>query len=58
VREIRVHRQSFPDGELLHQDEAHAIDEAVILILVTLQIFEGCTLLFSACPVDAREASR
>ena len=35
--------------------EAHAIDEAVILILVTLQIFEGCTLLFSACPVDARE---
>jgi len=55
VREILVHRQSFTDAELVHHHEAQAVEEAVILVLMALEIFESRALFLSACSVDTRQ---
>jgi hypothetical protein len=41
MREIPVHREDLVDTELLHHDEAHAVYDAVGLVLVPLEVLEG-----------------
>jgi len=53
MREIRIHGEGLTDAELLHDDEAQTVDGAVGLILVSLEIVEGCSLFVGTGPVDA-----
>jgi hypothetical protein len=55
VHEVRVHRQGFTDAELLHDDKAEAVHHAVRLVLVALEILEGCSFFVGSGPMDARE---
>ena len=55
VREVRIHGEGFTDTKLLHDYEAQAIDCAVRLILVSLEVVEGCSLLVGSGPVNARQ---
>ena len=55
VREVRVHGKGLADAKLLHDNKAQAIDCAVGLILVPLEVVEGRSLLVGSGPVNARE---
>jgi hypothetical protein len=55
VREVRVHGEGFAYAQLFHHDEAQTIHSAVRLILVPLEVVEGCSFLIWSGPVDARQ---
>ena len=55
MREVRIHSKGFTDAQLLHDDEAQTVDGAVGLILVSLEVVEGGSLLVWTRPVDARQ---
>ena len=55
MREVRIHCEGLTDAELLHDDEAQTVDGAVGLILVSLEVVEGGSLLVGTGPVDARQ---
>jgi len=54
VREVPVHGERFADPQLLHDHEADSVHEAVVLVLVPYQIFEGFALFFGAHLVQPR----
>jgi hypothetical protein len=53
MREVRVDGEGLTDPQLLHYDEAQTVDGAVGLILVSLEVVEGCSLLVGTGLVDA-----
>ena len=55
MREVRIDGEGFTDAQLLHDDEAQTVDGTVGLILVSLEVVEGGSLLIGTCPVDARQ---
>jgi hypothetical protein len=52
VREVGINRQCLLNPQLLHNDKADAIDEAVILILVLLEIIERGALFVGRRPME------
>ena len=55
MREVFVDSERLLNTELLHHDEAQAVHEAVLLVLIALQVFKGGALLFLAGSMDARQ---
>src|SRR5712691_14588 len=55
VGEVGVHGQRLPDAVLLHHHEAQAVDHAVLLVGVLLEVLEGGALVLGCRPVDAGE---
>ena len=53
--EVGVHCQSLTDPKLLHDNKAQTIHGAVRLILVSLEVVEGGSLLVGTGPMDARQ---
>jgi hypothetical protein len=47
--------EGFTDAQFLHDDEAQTVDGAVGLILVSLEVVEGGSLLVGTGPMDARQ---
>jgi hypothetical protein len=48
MREVRVDGEGLTDAQLLHDDEAQTVHGAVRLILVSLEVVEGRSLLVGA----------
>jgi hypothetical protein len=55
MREVRVNSERFSDSELLHHDEAQTVDEAVGLVLVSLEVRKCSPFFVGRCPMDTRE---
>ena len=55
MREVAVDGERLSDSESVHDDEAQAIDGAVILVLVLGEIVEGLQLLVLRRPVDSSQ---
>ena len=51
---LRRIRQGLIDLQLLHDREAQAVDKAVRLVLVPLEVGEGGSLFLWARPMNAR----
>ena len=49
--EIGVDGEGFAEALALHEDEAKAIDHAVVLVVVLRHVLEGSSLFFLGCPV-------
>jgi hypothetical protein len=58
VGEVLVHAEGFANAELLHEHEARAVHEAVVLVLVPLEVLEGGGLFVFGHVVQLPESSR
>ena len=58
MREIGIHCQRLANTQLLHHDEAQAINKTVLLVLVALEVFEGGTFLIRRSPVKFCQLAR
>ncbi len=57
VREVVVHGERLADAELVHHDEAQAVDEAVGLVSVASEVLEGGVLVGHRDLVDLAESA-
>lgn len=58
VRKVCIHCQRFVNAELIHDDEAQAVDKTVRLVLVPLEVVERGPLLVRAGSMDLRQLLR
>ncbi len=55
VRKVRIHRQSFANAELLHNDEAQAINKAVSFVGVALEVIKSSSFFIRAGRMNSRQ---
>jgi hypothetical protein len=56
MREVTVDGKGLSDSESLHDDEAQAVDGAVFLVPVPLEVLESFVLILGRGSVDPRQA--